>query len=479
MGYKEDVCGIAEQLEAYLRESRQAEKPVIHQLPMRRIIEHLDLENLAARGGLGGHRLQQFLGDYLETTTRLHHPHFMAHQVATPHPSGSYGALVDALTNNAMAIYEMGPGAASIEYFVVNWMLRHAGWTPAPLEELKARHHESCGGGLLTHGGSLANLTALLMARNVAAPEAWSAGTPKDLVVLAGPPAHYSLSRAVSILGMGQQALVLLPADPYGVVDADRLEEVYDTVTQQGKRVMAVVANACQTAAGLYDPLKAMAQFCRRHDLWLHVDGAHGASALLSPTHRFRLEGLELADSLTWDAHKMLRAPVLCAALLTRDHRNLDHTFAQDAPYLFHDKEEPGIDFAHRTVECTKAGLGLRFFMALGALGEQELGRFVQQQYDLALQAWHLMAAMPGLELGPQPQSNILCFRVKGSDPLQLSLRDQMNREGSFYLSSTLLAGRRYLRAVLMNPETTLAHVEAVVHRVLELAGTVGAAGTV
>ncbi len=470
MGYKDDLHGVANLLDAYLEASIQGTPPVIHQQAMRQNIQNLDLERLALEGGLHGERLQQFLTDYLDTTTRLHHPHFMAHQVATPHPSGSYGALVDALTNNAMAIYEMGPGAASVEYFVVNWMLRHAGWTPAPLEELKARHNEPFGGGLLTHGGSLANLTALLMARNLAAPESWQKGVPKDLVVLAGPPAHYSLSRAVSILGLGQQALVALPADAYGVVLPDRLEDVYSDLQRQGKRVMAVVANACQTAAGLYDPLKPMAQFCRRHGLWLHVDGAHGASALLSQTHRFRLDGLELADSLTWDAHKMLRAPVLCAALLTRDHRNLDHIFSQDAPYLFHQKDEPGIDFAHRTVECTKAGLGLRFFMVLGAMGEQALGQYVQRQYDLAAQAWQFLGTQGDLEMGPLPQSNILCFRVQGSDALQLAIRDQMNREGSFYLSSTLLAGKRYLRAVLMNPETTMAHIEALAHKVLGLA---------
>ncbi|HRZ99094.1 MAG TPA: pyridoxal-dependent decarboxylase, partial [Candidatus Paceibacterota bacterium] len=216
----------------------------------------------------------------------------------------------------------------------------------------------------------------------------------------------------------------------------------------------------CSTAVGIYDPLEEIGEFCRQQHLWLHVDGAHGASALLSPKHQYRLKGIELADSLTWDAHKMLQTPVLCAALLVRDHRTLDQTFEQDASYLFHDKERPGVDFAHRTIECTKAGLGLKFFMVLGALGEAGLGAFVERQYELAEQAYEYIQRQPGFECAVQPQSNILCFRRAGDDDLQLRIRDRLNAQGSFYLSSTFFGGKRYLRMALMNPHTRLEDIQ-------------------
>jgi L-2,4-diaminobutyrate decarboxylase len=234
-----------------------------------------------------------------------------------------------------------------------------------------------------------------------------------------------------------------------------------------------VVANACNTPVGVYDPLRPIGEFCRAHGIWLHIDGAHGASALVSPTHRRLLDGIDLADSLTWDAHKMLRAPTLCAALLVRDHRTLDAAFQQEASYLFHEKEQPGVDFAQRTVECTKAGLGLKVFMVLGALGERGLAEYLDHEHALTQQAYEYLAGQPDLACAVRPESNILCFRVPGTDAKQLRIRDVLNEEGSYYLSSTVFGGRRYLRMVLINPVTSFADIERCVGRVREVAAEI------
>jgi len=214
---------------------------------------------------------------------------------------------------------------------------------------------------------------------------------------------------------------------------------------------------------GQYDPVREIAQFCRAEGLWLHVDGAHGASALVSARLRPLLDGVELADSLVWDAHKMLRTPTLCAAVLVRDGQTLDQAFQQEASYLFHEKEQPGFDFIHRTVECTKAGLGLRLFMVLAALGEAGLARYVERQYDLAVEAHAYLEQQPDFETAVKPQANIVCFRAHGSDELQLRLRDQLICDGDFYISTTDFNGRRYLRLTFMNPDTTLEDVRRLV----------------
>ena len=329
-----DGHAVVDALDAYYRESVGGRQPVIHQERLARNIEQLDLATLVREGGLAGPRLETFVRDYLAATTRLHHPAFLAHQVAAPHPTGSLASLIDGFTNNAMAIYEMGPGAASIEFFVINWMLEKIGWQPAPVEgdatapavprDGRAAHAADdppIGGGVLTHGGSLANLTALLAARRQIAPDSWRTGTPNDLVLFAPAVSHYSIARAAGILGLGQDAVWPLEVDDRGATIAERLPAVLGAARAAGKRPLAVVANSCNTPVGAYDPLLPIGEFCRRHGIWLHVDGAHGASALVSPTHRHLLDGIELADSLTWDAHKMLRAPTLCAALLVRVHR--------------------------------------------------------------------------------------------------------------------------------------------------------------
>ena len=199
------------------------------------------------------------------------------------------------------------------------------------------------------------------------------------------------------------------------------------------------------------------------------MDGAHGASALLSPARRHLLDGVEAADSLVWDAHKMLRTPTLCAAVLFRDHRALDGAFRQEASYLFHEKNQPGFDFISRTVECTKAGLGLRLFAVLAALGEQGLADYIDRQTDLARDAHARIGREPGFECAVEPESNIVCFRVPGDDAEQLRVRDRVIADGDFYLTTTLFGGRRFLRLVFMHPDTSIEDVERLVEKLRDL----------
>lgn len=458
MDFLSDARMAVDALAAYLEDSRAGRGKVIQQPPMAELAERLELRRLLREGGLAGEALGTFLARYLGATTRLHHPGYMAHQVSVPQPLGAVGALIDALTSNAMAIYEMGPAAAAIEFVVLNWMLEKAGWAPAPVPPAAAPKG-TFGGGVLTHGGSLANLTALMAARGRVDPEAWQRGIRRDLVVLAPGGCHYSIARATGILGLGQRALRAAPTDADGRLVPDALPKAFAALREEGLAVLAVVANACSTAAGLYDPLRETARCCREHGHWLHVDGAHGASALLSPSLRHRLDGLAEADSLVWDAHKMLRAPTVCAAVLVRDHRDLDRAFRQEASYLFHDKDQPGVDFIQRTVECTKAGLGLRLFMALASEGEASIARYVESRTGLAREAAAHLRSRPGFEVAAEPETNILCFRVEGSDDHQLDIRRRLLAEGRHYISTTEFRGRRWLRLTLMSPATDMEEI--------------------
>jgi len=462
MSFERDATAAVRTLDAFLRASQAGDGPVIRQPPLSELAASLELTRHIAEGGLTGERLQAFLERYLAAATRLHHPGYLAHQVAAPEPNAAIGSLVDGLTNNPMNIYEMGPGAAAIEFVLVGWMLGKVGWTPPPLPPDRAAPG-ACGGGALTHGGSLANLTALAAARAAASPSAWRDGVRGDLVVVAPRAAHYSIARAVGILGLGQRALREAPCDDDGRILPDRLPALLDTLAAEGKRIMAVVAGSCSTAVGVYDHLRELGSLCRDRGLWLHVDGAHGASALLSPTLRDRLDGVEQADSLVWDAHKMLRTPALCAAVLVRDHRHLDGAFQQEASYLFHAKDEPGFDFMPRTVECTKSGMGLKLFLALAAGGEGALARYVERQTALAGQVAERLARQPGFEVAVRPESNIVCFRLDGDDARQLELRRRLLAEGRHYLSTTDFRGRRWLRLALMSPATGLDEIERLV----------------
>jgi L-2,4-diaminobutyrate decarboxylase len=469
MTFHSDLEIVAVALDRQVAAARERRTPVLTQRPLADLIGELHLVRLAREGGLTGDALRQFTDAYLDNIINLHQPGYMGHQVAVPHPSASLGALIDGLTNNPMAIYEMGPGAAAIEWFVINWMLEKIGWTPAPVE-VGHRADGTFGGGVLTHGGSLANLTALIAARSALRPDAWHQGDQGDLAVIAPESNHYSIDRAVGILGIGTRNIYRVPCDHRGAIRPETLPRTLARIQSDGRAPLVLVANACSTAVGVYDPLRPIGEFCREHGIWLHVDGAHGAAALLSNEYRHRLDGVELASSLTWDAHKMMRTPSVCAALLVRDHRAIDSAFSQQASYLFHDKEQPGFDFLHRAVECTKSAMGLKFFMVLAALGEQGLARYVEHQYRLAAQVHDYLKGLDGIDVAVTPESNILCLRLPGTDAYQLALRDAILDHGDFYITSTEFKGRRWLRLVFMNPETTLDDVKRLVAQIRAIA---------
>jgi len=456
-------------LRRHLDESRAGAQPVVPLRPMSQIAADLSARELVRAGGLR-HRLSEWVETYLATTTRLHHPGSMAHQVGVPDPLSALAELVQGVTNNPMAMYEMGPGAATLEMIVIEWMLEHVGWN-APRWPGDSSVPGSRAAGVLTHGGSLANLTALLAARAVVAPDAWEAGGPGDLAIVVPPSSHYSIARAVSIMGLGARSVVPAPVDALGRIVPARLPATCAEIRARGGRVMAIVANACATATGLYDPLDEITRFCEEAGYWCHVDAAHGAAALLSPHHREKLRGVERASSMIWDAHKMLRATCLCAAVLFRDERWCDAAFHEEATYLFYGDQPEGVDFIHRTVECTKAGLGLRAFTSIALEGEQGIGEYFDGRCALATRAAALIRARPGFEVPFEPSSNIVCFRWTAADNSgQIAIRDGLLRGGSHHLSSVEIDGTRYLRLTLMNPETSDATIVSLLDRIERLA---------
>jgi L-2,4-diaminobutyrate decarboxylase len=424
----------------YVARSRAGIGPVTSQPDPDELASELELDRWIRHGGMDAGAFAEWLPRYLGATVRLHHPGSMAHQVAAPSTGAAVAELIHGATNNPMAKYEMGAAGATIERAVVRWMLEMVGFDGEP------------GGGVLTHGGSIANLTALLAARAHVAPEAWRAGVPGDLALLAPRSVHYSITRAAAILGLGEQALIALDVDELERIRPDRLSAALDRCEAAGRRPLALVATAPATSTGLHDDLRPIASFCADHGIWLHVDAAHGGSALLSERHRHLLAGIEHADSIVWDAHKMLRTSALCAAVLVKRERDLPAAFRQDAAYLFSGHDTVGFDLVDRALETTKTTLGLKLFLSLAWAGQRGLGEYVASRYEQTHRFHRALAGEPGVTCPYAPESNILCFRVDGHD--QLELREELLEQAHLHLSSTAIAGERYLRLVVTAPDT-------------------------
>lgn len=445
---------VATALENYIHESLSEPNDVLNQKTPEEIAKALMVKPIFEKGFENTTQLQEFITTYLQNTNHLKNPKYLGHQVAVPHDLSGIPEWIHGTINNPSSLYEMGPAGATLEGFMIHWMLRQLGWFKGKDLCDFSRITEN-GSGILTHGGSIANLTALSAARAAIAPEAWEDGSPKDLVVMGPSTSHYSIMRALSIMGMGKKAFIPVPVDENEVIVTDALEDVYKKIKEEGKRVMAVVANACATSTGLFDPLEEMASFCKKNQLWFHVDGAHGAVALLSERYKKLVQGIQQADSVIWDAHKMLRVPALCTAVLFKNQEQMWNSFHQKGSYVFHENEVIGMDSMPFTVECTKSALGTKLFWSFALEGESAMVKFIENSFQQALDLYAILNANQNFYCPYPPQSNILCFQYKPDqidDQQQLALRYELINSGEFYITSCVIHDKRYLRTVLMNP---------------------------
>ena len=403
--------------------------------------------------------------DVLGDSNRLYHPMYMGHQVSAPLPAAVWAESVTAALNQSLPVGEMSPAGTALEHRVIRWMTTLVGWGERS-------------GGTLTSGGTEATFAALLAARSVAIPDVWRRGVGANPpVVLCGEHAHYAVSRAVGEMGLGLDALELVPSrDPSlrsgqrYAMDVGALRERLDALDAAGRRVLAVVATAGSTATGSFDDLETIGALCDERGLWLHVDAAHGGSALLSPTHRSRLAGIERARSIAWDPHKMMLLPLSAGMVLVREERDLEGAFAQRAPYLFHgDGEERVLDQGIRSFQCSRRADVLKLWVALQRYGAAGIGALHDHLCETALALHEEIGRRDDFVALHAPQSNILCFRYVGEseesderlDAVNRELRERYNRSGQGWITATNLAGRRVLRVTIMNPRTTRDHVRA------------------
>ena len=388
----------------------------------------------------------------------LHHPHYVGHQVPASIPLAGLFDALGAVTNQVMAVYEMGPFVTAIEKSLVEQLGLRVGWTPGSFA------------GLATHGGSIANLTALLTARNVALGDVWERGVGSasgQPVLLTGADSHYSIARAAGVLGLGTQQVIRVGLDDRRRMDARELDRLLTELAAAGRPVIAVAASCCATPVGAFDPLVDVAAVCQKHRVWLHVDAAHGGAALFSARQRGLLAGIDQADSVVWDAHKMLFVPALCAFVLYRNREQRFEAFRQHAPYLFDPAAPGGADFdlGTQTLECTKRAAVLGLWGVWSMFGPDLFGDLVDLTFDLAAHFHGLLQAQPDFQALHEPQCNIVAFRYLPAElhdaapaligDFQRALRRHVIESGDFYLVPVQIEGIGALRVTLINPLTT------------------------
>ncbi len=398
-------------------------------------------------------------------TTYIHHPNYLGHQVSPPAPITALTSLISSLLNNGTAVYEMGMASNAIERIVMEIICNKIGY-------------DSNSSGFLTSGGTLANLTALLSARKaITKIDIWNKGTQNQLGIMVSEEAHYCVDRAARIMGLGDQGIIKVPVTNEFRMNTELLELKFKEAKEEGIEIITIVGSAPSTATGIFDDLEAIASFAEKQKIWFHVDGAHGGAGIFSKKYRHTLNGIERADSIVIDGHKMMMMPALTTALLFKNEVNAKATFSQKADYLLSDSEhEDWYNSGKRTFECTKNMMSIHWFTLLKLYGEEVFDANVTQLYDMGANFAKLIEEEPNFELALQPMSNIVCFRycelglnTENLNELNVKIRQALLEDGEFYIVQTKLKGIHYMRITVMNPFTTTQHFKSLLEKIKHL----------
>jgi glutamate/tyrosine decarboxylase-like PLP-dependent enzyme len=396
--------------------------------------------------------LERFWQAVAPYACRINHPRFLAFIPSAPTWFSVLGHLLCAGTNFFAGVWVEAAGPAQVELVVLDWVRRFLGM-PARTE------------GILTSGGSEANLTALAVAR-----DGLAFSDRSRAVLYVSDQRHWSIDRAARLLGFHPEQIHVIPTgDDLCLRPAPLLSRIRQD-RQAGRLPWVVVANAGATNSGVIDPLDALADLCREERLWFHVDAAYGWAGVLGSQVPNELRGIARADSVTFDPHKWLAQAFDVGGVLVREGERLRHTFCLRPEYM--QDVEPGedeVNFADRGLALTRRFRALEVWLSLQVLGVGWYRRLIDHGQALACYA-ELCLRQAGFEIVVGPRLSIVCFRLhppgwseERLDGLALALVEAVRRTGRAFLSSTRLRGRVAIRFCFINWRTCAEDVDQVV----------------
>ncbi|MBL4888261.1 MAG: aminotransferase class I/II-fold pyridoxal phosphate-dependent enzyme [Flavobacteriaceae bacterium] len=399
--------------------------------------------------------VEDLFSNITQRSIHIHNLKYIGHQVAPALPLTALSNTLAGLLSNGSAVYEMGKVSSVMEHIIAKIICKAIGYSKNS-------------GGFLTSGGTLATLTALLTARQIMVPDdVWQNGNKKQLGIMVSEQAHYCVDRAARIMGLGEQGVIKIPVTENFNMDTAQLEDQYQKAKAKGIHIFAIVGSAPSTATGSYDSLDTIGEFSRSKNIWFHVDGAHGGAAIFSEKYKYLLKGIDTADSVIIDGHKMMMLPNITTALLYKNTEHSHATFSQKADYLLQQSEdEDWYNMAKRTFECTKNMMSIHWYAVIKTYGISIFDDYVTSLYDLGHEFAKRIKISPNFELALEPQTNIVCFRfcsenlnLNEQNVLNRNIREQLLEDGEFYIVETALKGVHYLRTTIMNPFTTIDHL--------------------
>ena len=397
--------------------------------------------------------LARVLADVLPYAARTDHPGYLAFIPSFTTWPAALAELTAAAANPYCGAWMEAAGAAQVELEVIDWF---RSWLGLPAGTA----------GVLVSGGSAANLTALLVAREAAG------GPSAESVVYVSDQAHSSLARTARAMGLRPQQVRVLPTDDRWRLSPGTVAAAVRADRSAGRVPFALCASGGSTNTGAVDPLADLADVCTAEGLWLHVDAAYGGFAALTAKGRAALAGIDRADSMTLDPHKWLYQPMECGCVLIRDGARLERTFAIHPDYLDSDAAQGAgeVNFADRGLQLSRGFRALKVWVTVQTFGLAAFRAAIQRNLELAEYAETLIRSHAGLTLMAPATLGIVCFRREwlGCDEAETerrgtALAEDLERGGTALVSTTRLASRHAIRLCILNPTSSEEHVRRVI----------------
>jgi L-2,4-diaminobutyrate decarboxylase len=430
----------------------------------RALVDAISTEFLPTRES-SWEQITRTLRTVISNSVAVSHPYTAAHLHCPPLLAALAAEVVVSALNQSMDSFDQAPIASVMEQKMTRWLSAEAGF-PKTAD------------GTFTTGGSQSNYLALLLARDACLEKHWNcsagkSGLPREarnLRILCSEVAHFTVEKSALQLGLGTDAVVRIGVDNHFRMHPSALRDALDSIRAQSLLPMAIVATAGTTDFGSIDPLPEIASLTRQADVWLHIDAAYGGALLFSPHHRERLAGIEAADSIAIDFHKLFWQPIPCSAFVLKDARHFD-AIKLYADYLnpeFHEQKEiPNL--VTTSLLTSRRFDALKLWISLQSLGREKLGAMIDRTIALADYAAKLIRAHDDLELICEPQLSTVVFRYIAAkeeshrDRINLELRENLFHRGAAVVGHTRVRGRRCLKFTFMNPATSEADLEGLI----------------
>ncbi|MEA5582384.1 aminotransferase class V-fold PLP-dependent enzyme [Nodularia harveyana UHCC-0300] len=413
-------------------------------------------------------KLEAIIDLYIKTGIQVYSPGYMGRQFSGVIPLAGLIDLLSSIVNQPSSFYEAGPLPNVVERIMASELNQFIGWDPESFAMVT------------TSGATLGNLTALLAARNHTFPHIWSEGISAlegqyRPAIAVSEDAHYSINRAVGIIGIGENQIVRLPINQERQICIEKVRPTLEAAEKRGLKVFCLVASAGTTSVGAFDQLDQLAEITQEKNIWLHVDGAHGGSLLVADKLRHKLKGIDQADSFVWDAHKMMFLPGVCTLLFYKNKEKSYGAFHQQASYVF--EKVPNIytqfDSAEQNFECTKRPLIMNLWVLWALYGKALFANKIEYLCDLTQQAYQILTAKPDFQVLHKPEANILCFRYLPSNlvekdfpDFQVAIRNRITEKGKFFISKVDINSTGSLRVVFMNHEINSDHIQMLISEI-------------